>query len=813
MMISNRTPERRIRVKIGLIFLMIILYTIGIFMVSYHLKKNTDKQAKELSDSYNMLTYSNQLVLSVQEAQRILNDYLSAPRKTFKMQYDSVSADISRQVVRMRSVLPGEGQYEMLEDIDSLLHEESNIVNRLIVRFRSKNPLSGFDEKIQTIDHLVRDSVVITTHKDTTKVVTSKKDFWGRLKYLFSPEMERDTTVKIVRTEQETRLTSRVDTIMYDSLKNITREASQTYSSNIRKIERQVQELIFAKQNISLHISQLISRFHREMMLTNLEGMHQSERLTHRIFTFAVLSGLFSLLLIVVIITFMMDDLNKGERARVDLVKEKQLTENLMESRHRLMLAVSHDIKTPLSSIMGYLEMWQEDEVNRQKIKQLVSAHNSAKHMLNMLSNFLEFSRREQDSQPLQITRFDVIKQMNEIVEMFLPITREKNIELHFENRVPPPFFIEADETLLTQICTNLISNAVKYTAKGKVHIFLDQKEKMILSVSDTGVGMSPQELESIYLPFSRFNNELRTEGTGLGMYVTKKLTELLHGSISIRSEKGKGTTVTVTFPFQPIDKEMVVSQEKSAEIPPVDYHRILIFEDDAALGNMLCDFLTQKGYEVSLCGDFNTIRSMLDDIFSFDIVFTDMEMIHVTGRDILRGIRRRGAKLPVWLMTAHDDYTIERAVKDGFDGLIQKPIRMGDFSRALGNERKDVTTVVPLNERFPDLLSLFGNDTEIISGILKDFTGIFRSDIELLTDSVTHDRFSDAQRLCHRMLPFLLQLNAGGWCEVLRKMDRLRGKEPSEYPNWKEELSETIKNMTVFADEIERDYLFNSPV
>src|SRR5690606_22974877 len=135
--------------------------------------------------------------------------------------------------------------------------------------------------------------------------------------------------------------------------------------------------------------------------------------------------GILSLLLILFIVLLIVNDLNKGQKARSDLIREKQRNEQLIESRHKLLLTVSHDIKTPLSSMMGYMEMWESDEMKDERRREPNSARSSARHILNMLSNLLEFSRMERNRGVLRNSRFEMQALMVDILDMFTPLAEE----------------------------------------------------------------------------------------------------------------------------------------------------------------------------------------------------------------------------------------------------------------------------------------------------------------------------------------------------------------------------------------------------
>lgn len=152
---SVKSPEYRITIKVGLIFLVVILFFAGLFTYSSILKKNIDAQNRELDESYRVLLYSDHLISSIQNAQDALNRYLVSPGRQHRQQYDSILQDITEQVEIIKSSSSADNQGLLLEDIDSLLNEKSLIVNRLLGLFKSQSPLVELDKRIETIDPVV----------------------------------------------------------------------------------------------------------------------------------------------------------------------------------------------------------------------------------------------------------------------------------------------------------------------------------------------------------------------------------------------------------------------------------------------------------------------------------------------------------------------------------------------------------------------------------------------------------------------------------------------------------------------------------
>lgn len=821
---SVKSPEHRITIKVGLIFLVVILFFVGLFTYSSFLRKNIDAQNLELDESYRVLEYSNHLISSIQDAQDALNRYLVSPGRIHRQQYDSILLDISEQIEIIKSSTPKYNQGLLLEDIDSLLNEKHLIVNRLLGLLRSQSPLVELDRRIETIDPVVKDTTVVITNVDTIVVNKQRKDFWSRLSHLVNPKFEPDTTVSITHTEKEARASIIVDTLMYADLKNISEEASKSYQAQIGRIERQVRELVLADQYISLHISKIISEFYNETIQSTRQGTLNSEMLSQKILNFAIVVGALSIVLILIITLLISNDLNNGKNARIALAKEKQLTEDLIDSRHKLLLSVSHDIKTPLSSMMGYMEIWDSEDKNESRKRQLKSARNSGRHILSLLTNLLEFSRLEQKSAVLNISAFNLIELIEDILSMFQPFTEEKKLDLNFNNNLSAPYYIESDYTVIKQILINIISNSVKYTLNGSVNLTVSEIKKNVLqfNIEDTGIGISEEDFSKIFKPFSRVKSSINSEGSGFGLYVTKGLTESLKGNITLDSERGVGTNVEIKLPVKKIEN-IVATNKDDLQSPQCDtrvYEKVLIFEDDISLGNLIKEFLVQKGYKVKLCNRTKDIKGFLRIISSFDIVFTDMQMFEYTGTEILRDIREIDKDIPVWLMTANDEYSTVKTFNEGFTGLIEKPIHMNKLIQILqgnmlksslnngGNDKVVELNSVTLQSRFPQLSSMFLDDAESIKDLLSEFVANSERDRKLLSEFIKNNQFEKAQRLCHKIHPFYSQLDAEYLATPLRKLDSLKGQDANEYPEWKQDLANTIEKIEEFTQSIKNDFL-----
>ena len=198
------------------------------------------------------------------------------------------------------------------------------------------------------------------------------------------------------------------------------------------------------------------------------------------------------------------------------------------------------------------------------------------------------------------------------------------------------------------------------------------------------------------------------------------------------------------------------------------------------------------------------------------------MQMAGTTGREILEQIRITGSDIPVWLMTAYDDYTQEKALAEGFTGFITKPVSMSNLLQILDldghSQSKKNETVSKqsnnkadahlLSKRFPWLSAMFDHDEDAVRDILTDFVDTSGEDTKQLKNFIQEGKYTQAQQLCHRIYPFYMQLEAEHLCKPLRKMDMLRGQDEGAYPNWREELSRALESIEQFRLDLHDKHL-----
>jgi signal transduction histidine kinase/CheY-like chemotaxis protein len=355
--------------------------------------------------------------------------------------------------------------------------------------------------------------------------------------------------------------------------------------------------------------------------------------------------------------------------------------------------AMSHEIRTPISGVLGMLDLMLHGELSPDQRDKAMLARHSANGLLAIVNDALDFSRLEQNSLALHVEAFDLRDLLQGIVDLMKVSAFQKNLtfDLHVSQDMPQR--VMSDPGRVRQILLNLIANAVKFTEVGSIQVRVDATQTedadlvwLNISVSDTGIGISPEIQGRLFHRFVQADQSIsrRFGGAGLGLAISKELTGLLGGDISVTSILGKGTTFAVKIPVQRVTALAPFSPPEQVVVSP---RRILIAEDNEVNQFYLKAVLTQAGHSVDLAVDGQAAIAMTK-LKKFDTILMDIQMPVVDGIGAARAIRGHenlNRETPIIALTANIDPALEAEVNQaGINLLILKPIDLGQLNLAL---------------------------------------------------------------------------------------------------------------------------------
>ena len=420
------------------------------------------------------------------------------------------------------------------------------------------------------------------------------------------------------------------------------------------------------------------------------------------------------------------------------LVVAAREAETANKAKTDFLSTMSHDIRTPMNAIIGLTAIAERNlgdaESTGQSLRKISLAGN---HLLTLINDILDISKVESGKLKLSPLTFSIVETVENLVNLSQPMVKEKNIEFFFHINRMEKEYLYADQLRLNQVYINILSNAIKYTEPGgRVSVEMREEEstvpgcvRLTYIVADTGIGMSPEFMETMYQPFSRQTDSRvnSIQGTGLGLAITKQMVELMGGTIDCQSEQGKGTTFTVVLDIPVADR-----QRDDMRLDAID---VLLVDDDEILLQTTADTLESMGATVeqahSGADALKMIAGRHEAGNNYSIIILDWKMPDTDGVETIRRIRAEiDADIPILLVSSYDWSDIEDLAREaGANGFVSKPLFRSTLydkiNTLIGTESKSVEP----EEDYSDLDGLHilvaeDNDInwEIISAMLSMF-------------------------------------------------------------------------------------------
>lgn len=751
-----------------------------------------------LNEYYHYLKAMKEVNASIDTLETILTDTLQQAR------LDTVRTLLQNKQWNMYAVLeamrntPTDQIYQ--EQLDSLIAQQDSLLSTPHIRRK------------------------VITHHNSYTIHHKKKGFFKRLADVFAPGKEDSTQVSNVIQEEYTdtldEVYSPIDTIS-SMITGIQHKVFQTRQKETEMLNTRISSLRVIGSGLSQRVNQLLENIeHDEQEAARTKLMQEEEIRKEAAETMAKIA-IAAFVLVLVFSIVIARDITRNNHYRRELEKAKSYAENLLIAREKLMLTITHDIKAPAGSIIGYIDLLIRLVNDRRQQFYLSNMKSSAQHLLALVTSLLDYHRLEAGKMDLHPVAFNPHELLTDIYNSFLPLAEKKQLQLDFKEKLPETLTLEGDPFRIRQIVENLLSNALKFTAAGGITLQAEYHgNQFVFSISDTGCGMTASEQERIFKEFTRLSSAQGQEGFGLGLSITRKLVELLLGRIDIESAPGKGSTFKVSMPLPSISpKPAPDTKEPSITLPKI-HLRIAIIDDDRIQMHLTEAMLHNaeeevKGLKVeTVCCE--QPEELIEQLKSrtFDLVFTDIQMPAMNGFELLHHLRSQdfaqAQSIPVIAITARGDMNEDDFQQKGFAGMLQKPFNQSELKKVVKNALTHLTvsdnipdtspvqkeahetsphTDQPYN--FSPLTAFSEDDPEAAKEILRTFAQETQKNMEKLQAAISN---KDMEALCataHKMLPTFLMIEAQKAIPLLKWLEQQRGTQT--YTPEAEQAAETV--------------------
>lgn len=646
----------------------------------------------------------------------------------------------------------------------------------------------------------------VITHHNSYTIHHKKKGFFKRLADVFAPGKEDSTQVSNVIQEEYTdtldEVYSPIDTISH-MITGIQHKVFQTRQKETEMLNTRINSLRIVGSGLSQRVNQLLENIeHDEQEAARVKLMQEEEIRKNAAKTMAHIA-IAAFILVLVFSVVIARDITRNNHYRKELEKAKLYAENLLVAREKLMLTITHDIKAPAGSIIGYIDLLIRLVNDKRQQFYLSNMKSSAQHLLALVTSLLDYHRLEAGKMDLHPVTFNPHELLTNIYNSFLPLAEKKELQLTLKEKLPETLNLEGDPFRIRQITENLLSNALKFTAAGEITLQAEYHgNQFVLRVSDTGCGMTEKEQEKIFKEFTRLRSAQGQEGFGLGLSITRKLVELLGGKIEIESTPGKGSTFQVSMPLPSISSKTFHGTTPTTTQVSERLLRILIIDDDriqmhlteAMLHNLEEEFEGLK-IKTVCCEHSEELVTELQN-GKFDLVFTDIQMPAMNGFELLKHLRSlhfaQAQSIPLIAITARGDMDETDFQRKGFAGMLQKPFSQSDLCRILThvfslqtNEAALPTqTGIPSSPKleeeksynFSPLTAFSEDDPKAAREILQTFAQETRKNLKKIQDAMQMEDMESLCAVAHKMLPTFIMIEARKAIPSLQWLEQQRG-------------------------------------
>ena len=366
------------------------------------------------------------------------------------------------------------------------------------------------------------------------------------------------------------------------------------------------------------------------------------------------------------------------------------------QAKSEFLSHMSHEFRTPLNAISGFAELLQQERPKQQLGEGMDSLHairNSADHLLSLVNSVLDLSSMENGKLPLHPTRFAPKQVLEELVATLGPLARTKGLEirLRIAGELPP---VDGDRLRWFQVLLNLSSNGIRYTQAGHIRIEATWDapgSSLVTEVRDTGPGIPPEKLDSIFEPYCRIeeSNPTQAHGTGLGLAISKQIVETMGGTLTVESRLGAGTAFLYRQPFALANPSAGARAASDDELLPscLAGKRVLLCEDTRMNVHLAARVLRQLGAEFEVAQDGRESLEKLEQ-GGWDLVLLDIQMPFHDGFEVARQVRDPASaipckRVPILALTADaSDGTRDKALAMGMNDILTKPFRLRELAR-----------------------------------------------------------------------------------------------------------------------------------
>lgn len=709
------------------------------------------------------------------EKNRILEDSVIKFKKTITSEKHKQMLDSVQILIKLKS--------ENLQELKIIQNSDSSsiIIRNAIKKLSSLEPSLGY---FLLNDHISANQVNTTPKTDSLETENeTKSDIPSILK--------RYKNIKIPPTRSQTKF----DETVMETLRLLNKVHKETVKHQYKQNEK-IQALWHNDNRMSEKLNDLLSTFEEDILKNSQEINKERRIIFEKSKTYLIISYIFAIIITIVLSFIIVRDFWKIQKYRQELETANLKTNRLLKSREQLVSMVSHDLRTPLSSIIGYSELLRKQEITEKSKNYISHIKYSSEYIQKLVDELLDYTKLEAGKISVEKVPINIAGIIQEVTDNVKSIYKSKPITLNVNiSEIVRESKFSSDPYRIKQILYNLVSNAFKFTEKGEIRIEAnaqpidDESFELSIAIADSGIGIKKEQQAHIFHEFTQANTDVskRYGGSGLGLHISQKLAHLLRGEISLKSEENIGSTFTLKFIAKKVSQNQKTTHQLSSSDKNPNEIKILAIDDDSTILGLIQELLQQKGIKVIPFSNGKEALAAMDSL-EFDMVITDIQLPEMNGFYFVTifNEKYKNTPIPVLAITGRRDVPESSYTQSGFSGILPKPFSPEQFYTKLNTffpkievQFSDTNKNLVDTEKYhPEALEDFmGKNKESITALYESFIKETTDNILKMKEAVKAKNYETVQAIAHKMLSMFGQIKAKREVEILNQLNHISKK------------------------------------
>lgn len=819
------TTEQNLKLKLTLGYIFLIgIFTLSILYILREVKNLNVSKDDLLTENTKVIelgTIVSDLYAAENSGRLAL---LSYDKKAVKLYHNQLDSLVARIEILKENNIQNENLKNKLDTITSIINLKSLTFDQ-VLQVQSK--YINFDIYSETKSRIKEVQNSGDTQKIVIDTVVKETTFFGRIKESFkNKDQERKERIarqnaKII--EQQEAIQKENQQKINQATENIFLAAKKNESKLLKRYYDKEALLIKRNQELSNRLRDLLSEVEKIVIATSNTKYELSQNVIDKVSNNIAKVGIIISVIALFFGFIILRDLNKSALNKQKLEKLNHDMQDLMKQKSFFMATISHDMVSPINSLLGFSALLQNTIKLPKQKEYLKNIVQSTKYIKKMVDDLSLFSNLEYNKIKIKTGKFNFNDLLQNILNNLKNSADKKQIDLIFniDEKLNANFL--SDSFRIQQILTNVISNAIKFTHKGEVRVDANLDNNLaIIKITDTGIGIKIENKDDLFVEFVQaHNNNESYGGSGLGLNITKRLVGLLNGSIHFESEHNKGTVFYITIPLKYFEEDSETEKKADYEYDnakKLENKKILVIDDDPLQLKLIEEIFSNKVKKLTTLENGALAKEVLQQE-QYQLIITDMQMPYYSGLKVIEDIRslENYKNTPVIALTGKIDFDELEYKKLGFNHYMRKPLNINTLYNTIYKILRIKTKVketvstqnsstIKLNYddfNLTDLFNLLENDKEAAKLILESFFTSSKADIEVLNDAFTNNDIEKVKQTAHKMLPMFRQLKIN---EIVEKLILLEQKTTElSAEEMKNTIAEITKKTPLIIKEIEK--------